>query len=173
MEFYFETLYDQEALTAMAKALRKVMRRKNNIFSKIFGTVAVILGLLLSTPLGIGEWSFSVKSMISYAAILIIAFTLLFEDTVNGHFAKKRMLPGTAETESVFTDEEYVTTNNAGKTHWNYARIKHLAETRNYFVFIFNENHAQIYDKEFLTGGTEEEFRQFIEEKTDLKFKRV
>ena len=35
------------------------------------------------------------------------------------------------------------------------------------FVFIFSISHAQVYDKSGLTGGTVEEFREFIQRKTE------
>ena len=41
-----------------------------------------------------------------------------------------------------------------------------MAETKDYFVFLFSKNHAQVYDKRTLTGGTAEEFRAFMQEKT-------
>ena len=33
-------------------------------------------------------------------------------------------------------------------------------------MFLFSKNHAQVYDKRKLTGGTPEEFRSFLQEKT-------
>lgn len=40
-----------------------------------------------------------------------------------------------------------------------------IAETKDYFVFIFSPSHAQVYDKSNLPGGTAEEFSSFIKEK--------
>lgn len=34
-------------------------------------------------------------------------------------------------------------------------------------MFLFSKNHAQVYDKRTLTGGTAEEFRAFMREKTE------
>ena len=42
MEFKFETAYNQEAITIMAKALRKTVRRKRSRRSHIFGVIVVI-----------------------------------------------------------------------------------------------------------------------------------
>ena len=33
-------------------------------------------------------------------------------------------------------------------------------------MFLFSKNHAQVYDKRTLTGGTAEEFRAFMQEQT-------
>ena len=40
-----------------------------------------------------------------------------------------------------------------------------IAETDRYFVFVFSESHAQIYDKNNLSGGYVSAFREFITEK--------
>jgi len=44
--------------------------------------------------------------------------------------------------------------------------VQAVAETGNYFVFLLSKTHAQIYDKTHMTGGTAEEFRVFLAEKT-------
>ena len=48
MEFVFETSYDQKGLTAMARGLRKTLRKKKSRRSHVFGWAVVVLGLLLS-----------------------------------------------------------------------------------------------------------------------------
>ena len=40
-------------------------------------------------------------------------------------------------------------------------------------MFIFNEVHAQLYDKRQLQGGTVEEFRDFIQRKTGKPVERI
>lgn len=44
-----------------------------------------------------------------------------------------------------------------------------IAETGDYFVFVFSASHAQIYDKKGLCGGSPQQFKDFIEEKTGKK----
>ena len=48
-----------------------------------------------------------------------------------------------------------------------------LAETKDYFVFVFGQNHAQIYSKKSITGGTVDEFRQFIANATGKEIQKV
>ena len=55
MPYTFETNYDFKALTAMARALRKTVRRKTSRRVRIFGGIAVVVGLLLAVPEGAGE----------------------------------------------------------------------------------------------------------------------
>ena len=99
--------------------------------------------------------------------------TAIWEDGINGFMAKKRLRPGTEEVVAVFDDDGYETKTSAETFHWNYARPNYLAETKYYFVIIFDENHAQVFDKEEMTGGTEQEFRDFICAKTELAIQRV
>ena len=42
--------------------------------------------------------------------------------------------------------------------------VKIVAETGDYLVFVLNKNHAQVYDKRTISGGTEAEFREFLME---------
>ena len=48
MEFIFETTYDKEALTVMARALRKTVRKKKSRRSHIFGWIVAALGAFLA-----------------------------------------------------------------------------------------------------------------------------
>ena len=47
MEFQFETRYDQKGLNALARALRKTIRKKRSRRSHIFGWCIVALDVLL------------------------------------------------------------------------------------------------------------------------------
>ena len=48
-----------------------------------------------------------------------------------------------------------------------------LAETEKYFVFVFSQSHAQVYDKTSISGGTIDDFREFIKSVTGLEMQRV
>ena len=54
-----------------------------------------------------------------------------------------------------------------------YSNIVALAQTEGYFVFVFGKNHGQVYDKAGISGGTAEQFRRFIEDKTGQVFESV
>jgi len=76
------------------------------------------------------------------------------------------MLPGTEKSKATFTEEGFHSETDVGKTEWNYDRVLILAETKDYFIFVFSSSHAQVYDKNNLSGGTVDEFRKFICERT-------
>ena len=162
MEFVFETDYDSKAMTAMAKGLRKTVRKKHSRRSHILGWIVIGLGLLLSWPSG----EIRASDVLLWLAIVVMVGALLFEDRLNGYFARKKMLPGTAHSKAIFTEEGYRSETQMGNTEWKYENITAMAELPDYFVFLFSKNHAQVYDKRTLTGGTVEEFRTFIQEQT-------
>lgn len=166
-EFTFETTYNQKAMTTMARALRKTVRKKHSRRSHIFGWIITVLAVLLVLPIGEREVVFNFRTVITWAVIVIIVATLLFEDWINGYIARKRMLPGTAFALCTFGEDDYVSETKAGKTEWKYENIETIAETKNYFVFLFGKNHAQVYDKSSLQGGSIEEFRTFLMKKTE------
>lgn len=170
MEFTFETQYNAQTMSFMAKALRKTIRKKRNRRSHIFGWIVVVLGVLLLISKG---FMIDFRTVITSIAILVILAVLLFEDRINGYVAKKRLLPGTEKAISVFSEDGFVSTTGIGKSEWNYDKIMLIAETADFFVFIFSASHAQLYDKRHLQGGTADDFRRFIEKETGKQVQPV
>lgn len=162
MEFSFETTYDQKALTAMAKGLRKTVRKKRSRRSHILGWIIIFL----ATFLGLFSGPFDFRAAITLLAALVMFVVLCFEDHINGYFAGKRILPGTETSISYFTADVFSSATKIGKSEFYYENIAALAEANHYFIFLFSNNHAQVYDKRTLTGGCIDEFRGFIQDKT-------
>ena len=77
-----------------------------------------------------------------------------------GHAARLRVLS------TVFDEDGYTMTTGVTETRWQYAQILAIAETKRYFILALSKNHAQAVDKEGIQGGSAEEFRAFITEKT-------
>ncbi len=165
MEFNFETTYDQKALTAMAKGLRKTIRKKKSQRSHLFGWIVVVLSILLMLSREEGL-VLNAKNLVTGAAIVIIVAVTIWEDALNGFIAGKRMLRGTIQNTAVFGEDGYETATEVGNSNWVYSTVQAVAETKDYFVLAFSANHAQVYDKSSMNGGTIEEFRIFISEKT-------
>ena len=166
MEFKFETAYNQEAITIMAKAIRKTARKKKSRRSHIFSIIIIILALLLTLPLGDKEFVLDSKTVITWIVVAILFFTLIFEDKINGYVARKRMLPGLEKATVTFKADCYHSATEIGSSDFKYSTIMLLAETADYFIFVFSQSHAQIYSKKSITGGTIEEFREFITKAT-------
>ena len=66
MEFKCETVYNQEATTIMAKAIRKTARKKKSRRSHIFAVIVIILAFLLTLPLGDKEFVINFRTIITW-----------------------------------------------------------------------------------------------------------
>ena len=171
MPVQIQTRYDQRALTAMARGLRKTVRRKHSRRSHIFGWLVLILALFLGLMPLLGEPPEVNGLTLAVAAVLL--GTLLFEDAVNGFFARRKLLPGTEESTATVTGEHYITRTRAGETTWPYENIQAIAEGRRYLVLAFSKRHAQAFDKEGLTQGSLEELRALLAERTGLPIVKI
>lgn len=166
MEFRFETKYDQKGLTAMARAMRKTLRKKGSRRSHIFGWCVVTLAILLIAMQRMLGEPWTVRDTLNLGVCVILITIVFTEDQVNAFAAKKKMLPGTSSAKSVFREEGYTSITEAASTEFHYESVQQVCETADYFVFLFGKQYGQIYDKATLSGGTAEEFRTFITEKT-------
>ena len=162
MEFTFETVYDQKAVTAMARGLRKTSRKKHSHRSHVLGWLMIALVLLLTLPRNGEPLAIEGRTILTWAVGVTLLVTLLFEDKINAWFARRRMMKGTDRAVSTFTEGGYCSETAAGKTEWRYENIAHIAEDAHYFIFVFDKRYAQVYAKQGMGGGTVEEFRDFI-----------
>lgn len=173
MNFTFDTVYDQRAVTAMARGLRKTVRIKRSRRSHIFGWGLIMVTLLLTLPGNNEPLVINAKTVLTWATGLFLLAALVFEDKLNAWFACRRMMPGTNRAFSIFVQDSYSSETAAGKTQWRYDNIRELAEDANYFILVFDQRYAQVYDKRTLSGGTVEEFRTFIQERTQKQLKFI
>lgn len=169
MEFNIETTYDMPAMKALARGLRKTLRAKRSRRAHILGAIVIILGVVLLISRG----RFDMQSAVTSAAVISIVYVFLREDYLNGRTAQKRGIPGLDSAVTNFREDYYHSVTPLGETTFSYDSIIALAETKDYFLFMFSPNHGQVYDKSRLTGGTVEEFSLFIERKTKQTFQRV
>lgn len=173
MKFVFETLYDAKGVAVMAEALRKTIRKKKSRRSHILAVLIILCAILLSLPGKDETFELTFRFVITWLVVPVMIVTLLFEDRLNGYFARKRMLTGMEKATATFGEESYISETAVGKTEFYYDNINVIAETDEYFVFIFTPNYAQIYDKNGMLEGTPEEFRRFIVEKTEKEIQRI
>lgn len=166
MEFRFETTYDQKGFTVMARALRKTLRKKSSRRSHIFGWCVIALAALLVAAERLLDEPWTLRDTLNCGVGVVLIAVLLTEDQVNAFAAKKKLLPGTSSARCVFTEESYTSTTEAAVSEFHYETVQQVCETADYFVFLFGKQHGQLYDKASLSGGTVEEFRTFITEKT-------
>ena len=172
MEFAFETVYNQKALTAMAKAVRKTTRAKRSRKSHIIGWALVVLAALI-TVMAVMIKEFSFNTVITVTAAVVVAVVLVFEDSINAYLAGKRMVKGLETAKVEFKDSGFVSATELGTTEFNYSIIKAIAHTGDYIIFVLDKNHAQAYDLTSITNGTVQQFTEFVEDKTGIKVQKI
>lgn len=169
MEFTCHTTYDQKALTAMARAVRKTIRAKRSRAVRCYAWVVIAL-LLVSLWLSWGKvWQTALYGVVLAGLLLV----LWKEDAINGFFAKRKALPGTNEAEVLFTPDYYLVKTDAAESKWHYDKILALAESGAYLLFVLGPNHAMAVDKGTLEGGSLPAFYRFLEERTGQKIQKV
>ena len=173
MEFQFETDYNLETLTAMAKGLRKTVRRKRNRRTHIFAGIVLVIGLVSTAVSIIFLEPLRARNFLVPLAMLCVIYASLQEDRLNGHVAKRNVLPGTEHAGCVFKEDGYTIITSVTESRFSYAQIRAVAELPRYLVLALSNNQAQAFDKESLSGGTIEEFRAFLADKTGKPVQQI
>lgn len=169
MEFTCHTTYNQKALAAMARAIRKTVRAKRSRMTHLYAWV-VIGFLFVSLWL---SWGNVWQTAINCALIALLLLINWKEDALNGFFAKRKALPGTNCADTTFYSDHYLVKTAAAESKWQYDKILALAETGDYFLLVMGKNHAMALEKASLEGGGISEFCRFIEEKSGHKIQNI
>ena len=172
MNFVFNTVYDMDALTAMARAVRKTTHKKHSSRSHKFGWIVIIIAVLF-VALSVITDKFGANTVFTAVAALVMLAALIWEDRLNAFFASKRMMKGSEKGVVTFYDDNYVSETEIGTTEFKYNVIEAVAKRGDYIVFVFSRRHAQVYDLRAMTNGTPKEFCKFIEHKTGLEIKKI
>ena len=170
MEFTCTTQYDHKAMTALARARRKTVRRKQSRRAHLLSWAVAAIGISQLVPPPT-LW----KTALIVFALALVLGSLLFEDRLDGFAAVRQVSPRGAVGTAHFPADGAVyrlELPNA-RSEFRYAGILALAETPEYFVFLTGESHGQVYDKHTLTGGTADEFRTFLQSATGLSVQPV
>lgn len=169
MEFTFDMNYNQKAMTAMAKAIRKGLQEEQDKKSKIIGWVFValtVLILLFSKNFG---WMQIVASVI----ITVFAAYLIWQDQVNGYFAMKKLPEKMRTGKWLFREDGYFSDSEAGESDYSYQNIFMMVESQGYMILVFHEGKAQIIDLSTIQGGTAADFRKLLRRQTNLSIHTV
>ncbi len=98
---------------------------------------------------------------------------LLFQDRFNGMIARKNTLRAQRNIMSHSGEDSLYVVTAVTTSTFHYELIDALAESQDYIILLMKKRYAQPLDKRTLTGGTVEEFKRFLEEKTGKTFRRV
>ena len=170
MAYTLETVYNRAACTAMARALRKTVRKKQSRRTHIFGAAAAAAGVLLALPWYQG-YVFGLRTAVTLIAVAVILLAMLLEDRLNGSSAARHMVKGTEKNRCVFSEDGFTTENAVGKTQWQYSSVSRVVRTGDYLVLLFDRHHAQAYDLRRVADP--EGLTQFAAAKTGRPVERV
>lgn len=166
--FTIQTTYNQKALTVMAHALRKTLRKRHSILTRIFisALIAVFI-LFVASYFLIGEAGENIFTLTCYiVTIVLLTLIILMEDNLNGWIAGKQMIPNAKEAQTIFEADNYTNATAAVKSICTYEQIKVICETKEYIVFFLSKKHGQVFDKKGFQNGDLQSFRTFIMDKT-------
>ncbi|MBR3561330.1 MAG: YcxB family protein [Oscillospiraceae bacterium] len=170
--FTVEQTYDLRAMTALNVAGRKTVRRWYNILRVVVWLLLILSAgtMLVSMCFGIfdlpDDWIFPAS------CVLMLTF-LVFEDKLNGWLSLRSLLPGSAHSVTVFTDESYTVSTDTTVTEYQYANITSLCEVGDYYVCFLGTKHGQCFDKRGFQQGDPDAFRVWLEQKTGQHFKTI
>ena len=173
MTFEIHSDITNRSMTVAARAMRRVLRRKRSIMWAIFGWSVFLFNALLLISFDREPFALDARTLISLLAEVILLSVLLFQDRFNGMIARKNALAGTKEYHVAFGEDSYSVVTAATTSTFRYELIDALAESQDYIIFLMKKRYAQSLDKRTLIGGTVEEFKRFLEEKTGKTFRRV
>ena len=173
MTFEIHSDITNRSMTIASCAMRKVLRRKRGIMWAIFGWSVFFINALLLIPFDGEPFTLDVSTVISLLVEVMLLSVLLFQDRFNGMIARKNALAGTKEYHVAFGEESYTVVTEVTTSTFRYELIDAMAESQDYIIFLMKKRYAQPLDKRTLTGGTVEEFKRFLEEKTGKTFRRM
>ena len=173
MTFEIHSDITNRSMTVAARAMRRALQRKSSILWAIFGWSVFLFSALLLIPFDGEPFSLDVRTVTSLLVEVMLLSVLLFQDRFNGMIACKNTLAGTKDYHVVFGEESYTVVTEVTTSTFRYELIDALAESQDYIIFLMKKRYAQPLDKRTLTGGTVEEFKRFLEEKTGKDFRHV
>ena len=173
MTFEIHSDITNRSMTIASRAMRKVLRRKRNIIWAIYGWSVFFINTLLLIPFDGEPFTLDASTVISLLVEVMLLSALLFQDRINGMIACKNTLAGTKEYYVVFGEESYTVVTEVATSTFRYELIDAMAESQDYMILLMKKRYAQPLDKRPLTGGTVEECKRFLEEKTGKTFRRV
>lgn len=169
MEYSCHTICDRRGMTALVRALRKTVRKKATRRIKILGWIICALAAMM---LVVPDVSPPMRGL-NFVALVVILVVQIWGDSINGWMAQRNVLPGAELWSTSFYPDHYECRIAGATTSWSYEKIVLVAESREYFFFIMGKNHAQIYQKSQLKGGTVDSFRGFLEQRTGKAVERI
>ena len=165
-----QTTIDKKAMVALAKINRKTSRQGRSSPVRTFAWCVAVVELGLAA---LFLWTKAGGWLVNVLMAAIMLACILGEDTINGIVGLRQILPASREVNATFQENHYIHRTQGAETWWSYRQIKAIGEDKDYFAFVLDKNHGQIYAKEGFEWGSPDEFREFIQRRTGLKIRKV
>ena len=166
-----QTTLDRRAMTALARAVRKTLRRgRNGPVRMLAWFVVLVESFLTAVYLRGGQEGWQINVLLG----LIMLVCILGEDWANGLVALRRIPPDCREVNATFQeDSAFVCRSQAGEEWRLYQQMKVAVEMADWFILLLEGGQGRVFSKKGFTWGTPEEFRARIPEKTGLKILKM
>ena len=169
MEFTCHTTYNQKALTAANRALRKTIRAERSLIVRHWGWWVAALAAV-SFWLSWGTAWQMVFSCVVIFGLLVVNWK---GDAIDAYFEKRWVFPETDVAPTAFCGDHFLVKTAAAESRWQYDKILALAETEEYLVLVMEKNRALAMEKVSLEGGSLPEFRRFLEERSGQNIRDI
>ena len=171
--FHVITTYDHEAMFASVKAVRLTIGRKSAFAVRCFGwTAAAAIAALLAAELRRGA-GFDFSRALALVLLVLILSALAWGDRLNAWRGGRMTFQYRQGSEASFDRKGYTITTPGVAERWRYPLIRVFCETPDYFIFVLDRYHTQIFDKTGFARGTPEAFRDFITRTTGLTVRLI
>lgn len=168
IKFRCVTTYDLPTLYTLSKIGAAVKSRWKSLAWRLVGLVIAAYMLFMGT-LSL----FSLSGMEIFGVIYLLCGAAagiwsLFLYRIRAWYVRRFFMNGTQKQTFLFDEEGFeIAVEGAEKRiRDEYGEVLRLVETGDYFLLFLEKNVAHILPKGTLTGGTPEEFRKFLEEKS-------
>lgn len=169
MELTFELNYDQKAMTAMARAIRKGLQEEQDRKSKIIGWSFVLLAAAILLFSGKNGW----MQIVGGVVVILFAAYLIWQDHINGALAIWNLPVKMRKGEWLFREDGYFSNTEAGESDYSYKNIFMMVESKGYMILVFQEGKAHIIPMNTVKGGTAADFRRLLRRQTSLTITEV
>ena len=169
MEFTCRTAYDQKALTAANRALRKTIRAEQNFIVRNRGCRVIVLAAIAFWL----SWGTTWQMVFSCVIIFGLLVVNWKGDAIDAYFAKRWGYRNRDFDAAAFYADHFLVKTAAAESKWQYDKILALAETGEYLVLMMGKSHALAVEKVSLEGGSIQEFCRFLEEKSGQKIQNI
>lgn len=158
-EYRFDQLFQFQRAMGRTFAKRETFRKR--LVDFVWGAVAVLISILAGIRFDV---PLAMVLFIPFGGILVLRSLFYYHVTAWG--MQNSLGDKAARTEYIFEKDHITAWLGQNSAQYSYDSCAYLLESEDCFHFIQEEAQGMILSKEELKGGTVDELRAFLEEKT-------